>query len=342
MVEEERLLYCHTLQTEDGEEKTVRVYQGDLCRTRQSYDILVCSAFKGNYYPLANTLIGALNAEKGISVGALAQVPELDLKTMGCWLSEQIPGNFRRVACVELLDLRRWQQQRDSAISEMALKSTFSTLKYLLEQAAIRGLSVERVALPILGTGNQGIELCYVVTPLISQCTAALRTIPGLKEIDFYERNDGKASYLADRMNSYFARRNEAVPKLFISYSSAQQEEANTYRERMGKRGLSCWMAPESIPTGSSYQEEIPLTLSRIPAVLLLLTPQAEASRWVQKEVGTAIGADRILIPCQLWEYSIGQKFQFLLDGEQMFRAWQFPKEEVYDCLANTIRNKIG
>ena len=280
-----------------------------------------------------------MDADKGISVGWLAREPELDLRAMGCWLSREIPGNFRRVACVELLDLR---QMRDITISEMALKSTFSTFKFLLEQASIRGIPVERVALPILGTGNQGIELCYVVTPLIAQCTAALQTIPELKEIDFYEMNGEKAGYLADTLESCLAQQNEAVPKLFISYSSAQREQAQAYRNHMSQRGLPCWMAPESIPSGSSYQEEIPLALSRIPAVLLLLTPQAEGSRWVQKEVGTAIGADRILIPCQLQEYSVSPKFMFLLDGEQIFRAWQFPEERVYECLADTIRKKLG
>lgn len=338
MGEQERLVYSHTMRTEDGREKTIRVYQGNLCRTRQAYDILACSAFKGDYWPEKGTLIGGLSAEKGISVEELAQKPELDLRAMGCWLSREIPGNFRRVACVELLTLR---QMRDTTVSEMALKSTFSTFKFLLEQASIRGLPVERVALPILGTGSQGIDLCYVVTPLIAQCAAALQTISGLKEIDFYEMNREKADYLAETMGRCFAGRGEVTPKLFISYSSAQREQAQAYRNHMSELGLPCWMAPESIPSGSSYQEEIPLALSRIPAVLLLLTPQAEGSRWVQKEVGTAIGADRLLIPCQLWDYELSPRFLFLLEGEQIFRAWQFPEAQIYPRLADIIRSKL-
>ena len=78
----------------------------------------------------------------------------------------------------------------------------------------------------------------------------------------------------------------------------------------------------ESIPTGSNYQEEIPLALNQVAALLLLLTPDAETSRWVQKEVGTAIGANKKIYPFQLIPFELNKNFQFLLDGEQIYPAW--------------------
>ena len=71
---------------------------------------------------------------------------------------------------------------------------------------------------------------------------------------------------------------------VFISYCSAQREYADCLRKMLTERGVKCWMAPYSIPTGSSYQTEIPSALSNTPNVLLVLSKEAETSRWVQKE----------------------------------------------------------
>ena len=78
-------------------------------------------------------------------------------------------------------------------------------------------------------------------------------------------------------------------------------------------------MAPYSIPAGSSYQAEIPAALSNTQNVLLVLSEEAETSRWVQKEVGCAIGARHKLIPIRSYMYESSPQFSFLLDGEQIY-----------------------
>ena len=106
---------------------------------------------------------------------------------------------------------------------------------------------------------------------------------------------------------------------VFISYCSAQREYADCLRKMLTERGVKCWMAPYSIPTGSSYQTEIPSALSNTPNVLLVLSKEAETSRWVQKEIGCAIGARHKLIPIRSYMYEISPQFNFLLDGEQIY-----------------------
>ena len=135
-----------------------------------------------------------------------------------------------------------------------------------------------------------------------------------------YERDKERAIQVAKTLDAAFTTRS-GVHRVFISYSSRQETEAQHIAGILRKNGISCWMAPGSIAAGSSYQEAIPVAISQTDVVLLLLTADAEKSRWVQKEVGSAIGADKILLPYQLNRYALGKQMMFLLDGEQIMYA---------------------
>ena len=71
----------------------------------KEYDIVVCSAFKNDYYPVYDTLIGALYYNKDISVDDLSKNPEIDLKSFGGWLSNETNTSFKRIACVEIFSM---------------------------------------------------------------------------------------------------------------------------------------------------------------------------------------------------------------------------------------------
>lgn len=60
---------------------------------------------------------------------------------------------------------------------------------------------------------------------------------------------------------------------------------------------------------------------------MVILSEEAEKSRWVQKEIGCTIGARHRLIPVRMKMYDISSQFGFLLDGEQILDA----KENISD-----------
>lgn len=318
----------------NGIQKKIRIQIGDICSSEEEFDILVCSAFKNNYIPTRSSLIGSLFFQRQISVAELAADPAIDLKDYGCWLSKEIPDSFHRIACVELID---WYHFEPVTSESKILKQAFSTFRFLLEQASIRDIPLHSVALPILGTGDQRIEDCFIIPPLVQQCITALKTIPELETITFFERRESNVIHIIDYLNRTLFRKSDTGPDVFISYSSKQIDIAKNVFNSITQAGLSCWMAPESIPTGSSYQEEIPLALNRVTSLLLLLTPDAEKSRWVQKEVGTAIGANKKIYPLQLTPFHLNKNFRFLLEGEQIYPAW----EEDTEIWLHTIINKL-
>ena len=199
------------------------------------------------------------------------------------------------------------------------------------------GIPVKWVALPILGAGSQGIAVSDIAGPLINQCIQALQTVEGLESITFYERNKYKAGELTRVLEEVLHPERPEEDQVFISYHHDRVAEAYRLRQLLEKRGLRCWMAPDSIPAGSDYTSEIPFVLNRVKALVLLLTPEAEQSNWVHKEVGIAIGNGKKVVPYQPENYSPGAQFRFLLEGIQILHGWKHPGETGIDLLTDRI-----
>lgn len=109
---------------------------------------------------------------------------------------------------------------------------------------------------------------------------------------------------------------------IFISYSSIERETAQVIREALELSGISCWMAPESIPTGSDYTEAIPVAIKNSAGVLLILSENSQNSKWVPKELDTAITNDKIIFPIHVDSSSLIDKIKFRLTDSQMIEAY--------------------
>lgn len=331
-----KTLFEYTFLGQNGKEKRVCVIHGDLTKI-EGADVVVCSAFQGDYAPLCGTLIGALWRNKNILVKDLAVSPEIDLKTMGGWISQEIEeSDFKRVACVELYG-RRIQGKSGK---DYLLQTGFSTLSYLISQCEMREIPVRTIALPILASGDQNIAFEYVVAPLIKYCTRILTENDGVEVLTFCEMDERKASYLAEALEKHFTSTIEK-PQVFISYSTKNAEYAFQVRDGLERSGIRCWIAPDCIPTGGDYMEEIPLALSSAPVFALILTPDAENSKWVPKELEVAIDTECTLIPIQVQDYKMGIKFRFALAAEQIFPAWQYTADEAIKKITEIISGKL-
>ncbi len=108
---------------------------------------------------------------------------------------------------------------------------------------------------------------------------------------------------------------------VFISYSSAELEIADKIRRTLESNGISCWMAPESIPAGSDYAKEIPRAINACKAFLLVLSDAAQRSSWVPKEVGLAIGKRKTVVPFHIDDSQISDDFDFYLTNCQRISA---------------------
>lgn len=110
---------------------------------------------------------------------------------------------------------------------------------------------------------------------------------------------------------------------VFISYKSEDWEQADWLRRTLEQNGVSCWMAPSSIPGGSSYAAEIPAAIRECRAFVLVLSARAQTSRWVPRELDQAINAGKVVLPFMLENCALRDDFNFYLTNVQRYEAYE-------------------
>ena len=84
---------------------------------------------------------------------------------------------------------------------------------------------------------------------------------------------------------------------VFISYSTKDTDKALEVRGFFEADGLTCWMAPRDIEGADDYNTSIPDAIRNSIMLVVLLSPQAEASKWVCREVTKADNTDLRIYP---------------------------------------------
>lgn len=110
---------------------------------------------------------------------------------------------------------------------------------------------------------------------------------------------------------------------VFISYSSYEKNYAYQTKEVIESNGHTCWLAPDSIPPGSSYATEIDKALSACKVVVVILSEKAQESIWVPKEISRALGYKKTIIPFHIDESDLRDAFCFYLTDAERIEAYQ-------------------
>ena len=109
---------------------------------------------------------------------------------------------------------------------------------------------------------------------------------------------------------------------VFISYKSEEFSQADWVRQHLEQAGISCWMAPASITGGSSYAVEIPQAIRQCQVFVLILSRQAQQSRWIPKELDQAINYGKTVLPFMLEDCPLENDFSFYLSNVQRYPAY--------------------
>ena len=108
---------------------------------------------------------------------------------------------------------------------------------------------------------------------------------------------------------------------VFISYKS-EDKDALLIRDTLIKNGISVWMAPESIPTGSNYIREISGAIDACEVFLLVLSQAAQESSWILAEVERAFKKKKLIIPFVTERLTLNDEFDFLISRSQRIDAY--------------------
>lgn len=100
--------------------------------------------------------------------------------------------------------------------------------------------------------------------------------------------------------------------KLFLSHLSSFKEQTSLLQKSLMKYGISAFVAHEDIEPTKEWQLEIEKALFTMDALVAILTPGFNESKWTDQEIGVAIGRNVLVIPIRkgLDPYGFFGKFQ--------------------------------
>lgn len=180
--------------------KTVELFNEDITESDLVFDCLIISAFMNDYIPTKTSLIGAIKRNLNLDISQLAKNPLIDLRNKyNIWLSKDLQGyNFKYICCVEILGY-------DASLNY--IKQSMHNLFSLLSFAFMQEINIKSIAMPILGSGNQGISSENILNNLLKLSKQFLFENSHLKKIFFIERSKEKFILLDTFMNKILDRK---------------------------------------------------------------------------------------------------------------------------------------
>lgn len=280
----------------DTLEKKIEVYCGDVTAFDEPIDVLTASAYLHSYAPTPRTVFKALY-EKGIDARVLAESPAIDLRNpCRVWLSDEIPQSetqICRMGCIELLNY--FQRDQDHEEFEESMIRSIRAYFHMLDVAAIYGIPVSTVALPLLGSGSQHISAKLLLIPLLNECISFLKRNQEAQRILFIEINPEKAKTIADCLAQSFrfmqdcgedAAIEKKDPMVFLSYASPDRNIADNLCFKLESAGAKVWYAPRNVV--GPYAAAIANAVEKATHFVVILSENSIRSEHVLNEIDLA------------------------------------------------------
>lgn len=199
------LLNFFDVETATGE-RSVELHVGDLSALGLDVDLLVVSAFEGDYSPVPRTLLGRLYQAYGLLLSDLPIALDLRRSPLKSWVSAPLdlpplPGEqtrFRRLAVIEGAvtfeagNLLPWPP--------------FNRLFSLLALLPMRRIACSSVASPLLGSGDQGIAPLEHYPDLLEAYRMGFQHVPELRRLILFGRTEEHLSPLGEAIDSTLGR----------------------------------------------------------------------------------------------------------------------------------------
>lgn len=305
-------LIDHITVYHNSEPRFIQLYQGDLTQLSEqdAVDILVVSAFPGDYNPIPGTLIGALSHHKNVSVGNLAKDKEADLRdSFSCWLSKEVTSqaNFRRILCFEPL-------RRDKNVPEV-VGDIFQSLIAFLSNSE----SLQDIAMPLVATGSQMASKQEILSAIVEAAVNWLGLGLPVKHIKIAIYNQSGLEEIMQIFPQLKEKYNQNAPKvdkevddyqydIFVSYSHQNTAEANYLVSLLKEldNKLRIFIDRKELNVGSAWQQQIYDALDSCRKVVALYSEDYLNSKVCKEEFNIALYRDRdseenVLFPIYLY-----------------------------------------
>jgi hypothetical protein len=89
----------------------------------------------------------------------------------------------------------------------------------------------------------------------------------------------------------------DPVPPIFISYAHADSPFVDQLQADLQQQGLLAWVDRRGLVGGQKWRRQLQETLERAQVLLVVLSPEAVSSEYVQNEYGYAADEGKLVIP---------------------------------------------
>lgn len=321
-------LYIAALHTSTGD-KTIEVWCHDVTTFPVNLDLLTISAFHKSYNVQTRTMIGALYHQNGIDTNLYAGAPYMDLRdSAGCWLSAPVAKteynqHIDRLGCIELSGSRTTEE-------EILLR--IKSYCHFLDIAADSGVKMDTLGMPVIGTGNQKLDMNKILLPLSSEVVAMVKRNPNIHRLIFIERSFDKAEIIAKTLeNSYqmvketssrvkTVTKQDKKPFVFVSYSThGDTQTAECICRLLKEKGISYWFAPEAINYGE-YASQIVDAIDQCTHFICIISGSSMESHHVLNELNLAfqhVGNGVRILPFKVDMADLTTSFRYYLSNMQ-------------------------
>ncbi len=129
---------------------------------------------------------------------------------------------------------------------------------------------------------------------------------------------------------------------VFISYSTAQEDEAFKLGRKLHENGIRFWLAPKFIQHGGDFLEQIELALRQATIVLVLVSDESLKSPWVINEITYAVSNEIKIIPVFLGKISMPPGKGILFPSTQRIDADQVLTDETLQHVIDATNRLLG
>jgi hypothetical protein len=333
-----------------GAQRTIQLLQGDLSRLPADHavDIVVVSAFAGDYQPTPSSLIGALE-RAGLSVAELATRKEIDLrKQFSCWLSQPISGQFPfgRLLCIE----SGWRGSPPQITDDL-----FRALApYLLTDCADAS-----VAMPLIGAGDQGWPPGLMIEAILRAAVSWIKrglplrvlkiVVYSLTDSDIANerfvsiRQEIEAKELdKDATQTKALRKSKSGYDVFLSYCHKDGETATLVKQKLEllRPDVRIFFDRTTLRTGASWLMQVAESLDSARRVLALYTPHYWSSPSCKDEFTAALARQNdtgcaVLFPV----YVLSAEIPYLFRNLQYIDCREGDTTKLAQACSELVRN---
>ena len=196
-------------------ERTLELRAGELFALGLRADLLVVSAYAGNYDPVKGTLVQRLGEACGLDLSTLPRELDLSGSSIGAWISPPLrslskPARWPAGSDTRFLRLGVIESPAGMASADPAGCPTswpaFQQLFSLLALLPLQGIDCPVVAVPLLSAGNQGIAAERLFPALLERCRDGFRHVPDLERLIIFDRQQAPLEALAQRIDAELGR----------------------------------------------------------------------------------------------------------------------------------------